>query len=64
MHPIVSQQIAKSRVEDLHRQAAVARRAAPARSRQRLRLVLASAALGVARALDREGRVVPAVVTR
>lgn len=64
MHPIVSEQIARSRVEELHRKAAIARRAAAARPIPGPRLALAAAALRLARALDRDGRVVPAVVTR
>lgn len=64
MHPIVSEQIARIRLEELHRQAAAVRRSATAPSIPSPRLVLAAAALRLARALDRDGRVVPAVVTR
>lgn len=60
MHPIVSEQIARSRMQELHRQAEVARRLRAARRpRYGVRVALASAALRLARALDREGRVVP-----
>lgn len=61
MHPIVSEQIARSRLEELHRNAAAVRRgAAVARPGVPWRIALATAALRLARALDREGRVVPA----
>lgn len=65
MHPIVSEQIARSRMEELHRQAAVARRyelASRTSSAASPRLALASASLRLARALDRDGRVVPAAI--
>lgn len=68
MHPIVSEQIARSRLEELRREAAIARRTSPARPGRpasgvhRVRLGLATAALALARSLDRDGRVVPAVV--
>lgn len=61
MHPIVSEQIARSRMQELHRDAAAARRGAGvARDRGSWRITLAAAALRLARALDRDGRVVPA----
>lgn len=61
MHPIVSEQIARSRMQELHRVAAAARRGAgAARPVEPWRITLAAAALRLARALDREGRVVPA----
>lgn len=74
MHPIIAEQIARGRLEDYHREAAIARRARLARRMsstrparpgsqvRRLRLGLAAAALGLARRLDRDGRVVPAAV--
>ena len=64
MHPIISEQIARSRVQEMHRQAAIARRSTALRTPKTARLALAAAALRLAQALDREGRVVPAVVTR
>ncbi|MBW3561027.1 MAG: hypothetical protein KY437_00860 [Actinobacteria bacterium] len=64
MHPIVSEQIARERLQELHREAAIARRIAAVRNTPGPRLALAAAALRLARALDRDGRVVPAVVTR
>lgn len=67
MHPIVSEQIALTHAEELrrqaehHRQVGLARRASPARRTDDMRVVLAGVALRFARALDREGRVVPTV---
>lgn len=61
MHPIVSEQIARSRMQELHRDAAAARRLARVvRAGEPWRIAVATAALRLARALDREGRVVPA----
>jgi hypothetical protein len=63
MHPIVTEQIARSRAQELYRQAELARRVPrPVPRRHALRLVAASGALRLARTLDRDERVVPAVV--
>lgn len=62
MHPILSHDIARLRMEELHRQAAIARQqmlVAAGRPRRSWRLALASQALRLAHALDRDGRVVP-----
>lgn len=62
MHPIVAEQIAWSRGEELRRRAArqrqvaLMRRASPARHTEHVRRALAGVALQVARALDPDGR--------
>lgn len=68
MHPIVSEQIARSRGEEFrhraahHRQVALVRRPSPGRTD--VRLALAGLALQFARALDPDGRVVPSLAAR
>lgn len=55
MHPIVAEQIARSRMEQFHREAAVVRRSATAgamRPPARWRLALAASARAIASRLD------------
>lgn len=61
MHPIVSHAHAWTRMEDLHREAELARRAraVPTDDGRSLRLALARRALRIAERLDRDHRIVP-----
>ncbi len=62
MHPMLVEQMARLRMEQLHREAEARRRlrAAPGYAGRSVRLLLAAHALRLARALDRDARVVPA----
>lgn len=70
MHPIVLEQLARDHGEEFrlraahHRQVALVRRVSPAGRTDDVRLALAGVALRFARALDRDGRVVPTVAAR
>lgn len=70
MHPIVLEQLAHSRSEELRSRAerrrhrTLVRRAVPARGPGGARLALAHVALHLARALDPDGRVVPTLAAR
>lgn len=70
MHPIVLEQLARSHGEDFRRRAehrrcvALARQVSPTTRLAGVRLTAAGLALHLARALDRDGRVVPSVAAR